>query len=265
MPFDLIQFRDKPVYLGRWVLGEPVGANGFEKLPRVPSAGDAATPREKLDIRTASASLAMKPRFLWDALLEVRGALLEFAAADERLRQGGFGQQALRDALWRESGEETLTTLREAAGKTFDAADHIAKNRARLAAEYFEPEATETERAAFDLAIAQKFAAAETAERLRMRLTRDPRLLAALSRVPHILSEVTDADLEEMRADHVKANFPNSDAAFDALRTAIDALHTAIVAGLGMIEGGTGRPRGDLVAGWGPAGRWILDGDGSNA
>lgn len=260
MPTDLIMYLDRPRYLGRWLLGEPVGEFGFEKLPRVPALTEAAGQQEKLDIRTANAAISVKPRLAWDALLEVRGTLAQFAAMDQRLRADGFTMQALKAQLWKQAGESAAATMREAAGRGVDATEHVGKWRAKLAAETFLREESDAERVAYDLAIAQRFASANAGERARLRLQGGARVLAALERAPRVISSVTDDELAEARDYRLKTDYPHSVAAFEALLHAVNPLRTAIVAGLGMIDEGAGRTVAELVSGWGAAGEWVVSG-----
>jgi len=251
-----------PRFLGRWLAGEPVGSSSFTKLPKVPPLGEAKDARDRLDILTAGKGLGAKPRLLFDAWAEARGALNNFALADRRLTEAGFTHDALRDALWREAGKDTIATLRETAGVAFDAHDFIEKARAKLAAESFEPEQTEAERAAFDVALATKYASLPHAERLAWCYRGDPRILAALTRAPRAISEIADAELDEMRERHIATHFPHSLETFEALEKCIDPPRRTVAEGLQIVGSACGWKPAELVEGWGAAGQWIV-GDGA--
>lgn len=257
----LLPYRGRTAFLGRWVLGSPVGSSAFEKLPRLPKLADARDPREKLDILTAGKGLGIKPRLLFDDWAAARTALNEFAQVENRLTAAGFTHQALQNELWKApgGGKDALAVLRETAATAFDAHDFIVKETARLGVSYFEPEQTEAAQAVFDAVLAQKHAAAPPAERVRLRYSDDVRLLAALSRAPRAISEIQDAELDEMRARYVEVHFPHSHATFAALEDCIDPPRRTVREGLHIIGTACGRKPAELVSGWGAAGEWIVD------
>ena len=253
-----IHFRNSLHPAGRWTLGEPVGANGFEKLPKTPSLATAATPAERLDVRTADAALGMKPRRIYDAWQETVAVLRNFVGETERLGKQGYTLKALDDATWRFASETTVPVLREAAGTAFDAAEFITKNRTRLATEYFEPAEDDVARPAYDVALAAKYAGAEPSARTELRANPDPRVLAALQRVPRALSGISDAELRDMQAEYVRQRYPHATSAFEALQAAAECLQMAVATGLGIVEAASQRKRAEVVATWGPAGRWVI-------
>lgn len=129
----------------------------------------------------------------------------------------------MQGELWKQAGRDLLATMREASGKAHDAAEFIGTSRLKLGSEYFEPAASETERTARDLAIAQHYLAAGQVDRTLFRRRTDPPLLAALTRVPRILLDLTDAELDELRSEYIAHYFPHTTAAFVALEDCLAA------------------------------------------
>lgn len=252
--------RGRTAFLGRWVVGRPVGSTAFEKLPRVPPLGEAKDPGQRLDFLTAGKLIGMKPRLLFDAWAEARAALNEFVMVENRLMAAGFNHSALQGELWRQSGKDTLAVLRETAATAFDAHQDVAQARTRLGAEYGEPKDQDAAAvAAFDVALAQKYASAEPLGRAQMRDRTDPRVLAALTRAPRAISEITDAELAEMRERHIEVHFPYSAAAFEALEDCIDAPRRCVAEGLHIVGTSCGKKPAELVEGWGGAGEYFLN------
>jgi hypothetical protein len=242
----ILGYRDKNYILGRWAAGAAVGELDFEGLPGFVAPKNADEQTRK-DYKAASVLVGLKPRFAFDEWLAARQELADFLKEEHRLELRDYQGEALRDAL-QGLGLRTINALELSAKKVYsfhqEALAAFEKYSAPQPASAGE---TETQSAAFDLAIASKFAAMPTHEKAtflallaRPDAAVDLRTLEALYRVPAALSGLSADDLANIRAATLMKNWPQVASGVNVIAQCVGPAHDAIGTAITVVSGRAG-------------------------
>ena len=270
------------LFLGRWTWPTD------KALPELPALLRSSTPRQRRDHRYAESLRTAPPDALLKSLLKFREVIAEAVQADIELRSGFLGQEL--DKARVRLGESLLASFIGAVGHAQLADERLSEVRRSLAAEYFETgdangylkslglqdEASEVDparetqvavqTAIFDAEIARALKPLSPADRTIVMEGRtlpkqldDPRVLAAIFRVPQTLLPF---DAEELRAIAALAflrNWPKTAAVAGVVETMIEQVRP--VAGSALMMVGRLIDPGNAfdVFRRVPGGRWALE------
>lgn len=251
------------LYLGRW----PWGLENDKQLPELPPLMRGATPRQRRDHRFAESLRTQQPAALLTALMACRQVIGEIVQAEIDLRAEGYAGKAL-DKMRVNLGEELLASLPGAVGGAAEAADRLAQIKRELTAEVLkagnvdnylkglglddtesesDPPGAETQvavqTAIFDAEIARALKPLSAAEKTLIaegrelpRQLDDPRVLAAIFRVPAALLPFDGAEMGQVADLAFARNWPKTASAARVVSAMVETVRP--VAGTAILMAG---------------------------
>lgn len=232
---------DATLFVGRWALGQVVNTLDFEGIkPLVPPPK--ATERQRKDYKAASMLQGLKPRWAFDDFLTGRQQLVDFFNEQHRLELLGYTGEALRLAIQRwatkrtDSREDPVElVLGKAVSRIYGFLNESAALYYKLSRDYGGFEENDAQSAAYDLALVDNFKKMDPTERAswlavtgRPDGKTDKRMLAALSRVPPMLTGLSDQELSEIRSAYFRGEWPQTATAMVTLSQAVGAAHDSL-------------------------------------
>jgi hypothetical protein len=251
------------VYMGYW----PWGPENDKQLPELPPLMRDATPRQRRDHRFAENLRTQQPAALLKALMACRQVIGEVVQAEIDLREEGYAGKAL-DKMRLKLGEELLAALPGAVGGAFEADQRLTQIRRDLTGEVLkagnvdnylkslgfegaesesDPPAAETQvavqTAIFDAEIARALKPLSAAEKTSLAEGRelpkhldDPRVLAAIFRVPAALLPFDGTQMSQIAGLAFARNWPKAASASRVVSAMVEAVRP--VAGTAILMAG---------------------------
>lgn len=231
--------RGELVFLGRWPWGTEYG----RQLPELPPLAKDATPRQRRDHRFAESLRTQQPAALLKTLLACRTAIAEIVEREIELRAEGYSGKALT-LQQTKAGAELLTMVASPVGGAAAAAELLgnmkrdlttetlkAKNVDNYLAEFGFEGGSESEAdppgetqvavqsAIFDAEIARALKPLTPADktmlaegRMLPKQINDPRVLAAIFRVPAVLLPFDAAEMRQIAELAFRTSWPKTSA-----------------------------------------------------
>lgn len=258
---DFLAHRNVTLPLGRWTLGAVSGELNFAGLPAL-ELPRKATERQRKDHKAASLLLGLKPRWAFDAWIQARQEIFDCLTEEHRLELLGYSGEALRLELSNWATKKTTSredptwlALGRNVAKMHGYLVEAATVYDKLSHDFGSFNENDAQSAAYDLALVDTFKKMEPHERAswlavtaRPDGKTDKRMLAALFRVPPVLTGLSDQELSQIGSAYFRAEWPMTAEAMVVLNRCVGAAHDALGTAIKVISDRIGKPADGLPA-----------------